>query len=104
MLTQDDRVTENQVAFAIVQIAKNRPDGIATFDLRRKEVPNYVKLSLDDQAQSQTRPNEELWEQLIRNIQSHHNSAGNYIREGYLIHVPDVGYQVTDAGKRRQSP
>ncbi len=95
-----NRVTEAEVAFATLQIAASRPDGIATFHRLRKELPNYLKLSAADQAQSETRPNEELWEQLIRNIKSHFEVLGNIICEGYAIHVPRVGYRITDSGKR----
>ena len=104
MRGSDNRTTENEVAFAICQIGKTTIDGVVRFSHCRKEIPNYLKLSVEDQAQSQTRPNEEVWEQLIRNIKSHSNTEGNYICEGYLIHVPRVGYRVTEAGKKRTHP
>jgi hypothetical protein len=99
-----NRVTESEVAFAICAIAKATSNGIATLEMCKKEVPNYLKLSGNDLAGSTTRPNEAMWEQQIRNIQSHHATEGNYICEGYLIHVPGVGYQVTDSGKARTHP
>ena len=104
MGSKPDRVTENQVAFAIVQIAKGMTDGIATFNRCRKEVPNHLELSAADLKQSTTRPNEAMWEQQIRNIKSHSDEPGNYICEGYLKHVPKVGYQVTEAGRNRKKP
>lgn len=94
------RATENDIAFAACQIAALSSTGIATFYRLKKELPNYVRLSNGDRSQSVTRPNEELWEQLIRNIKSHSNASGNYIHEGYLVHVPRVGYQVTVAGRQ----
>jgi hypothetical protein len=66
----------------------------------KREIPNHLALSAADQQISQTRPNEELWEQLIRNIKSHSNQEGNYIYEGYLEHVPRVGYRITPAGRQ----
>ncbi|HUZ33724.1 MAG TPA: hypothetical protein VMV19_16715 [Xanthobacteraceae bacterium] len=99
-----DRATENDVAFAVAQIAKTKPNDTATFDQCREEVPDYLNLSAADLAQSPTRPNEKVWEQQIRNIQSHHDNPGNYICEGYLIHVPKVGYRVTETGKARVHP
>lgn len=98
------RVTENEVAFAIVQIAKSMTDGVATFNRCRKEVPDHLNLSAADRKQSETRKNEEMWEQQIRNIKSHSEAPGNYICEGYLEHVPRVGYKVTAAGKARKHP
>ena len=104
MTEKHDRVTENQVAFAIVQIAKGMTDGIATLTRCRKEVPNHMALSDADRAESKTRPGEEMWEQQMRNIKSHHEEPGNYICEGYLKHIPKVGYQVTPAGRARLKP
>lgn len=102
MARRPDRVTENDVAFAIVQIAKARPDGVATFARCKREVPLHLHLSAGDRRRSETRPNEEMWEQLIRNIKSHYDQEGNYICEGYLTHISRVGYRVTDAGRRRR--
>ena len=97
---QAGRVTENEVAFAACQVAAAQPNGVASFHRMKREIPNHLQLSPADQVQSQTRPNEELWEQLIRNIKSHSESDGNYIHEGYLDHVRRVGYQITPAGRR----
>ena len=104
MARQPNRATENEVAFAIVQIAKAQPDGVATFARCKREVPLHLQLSAGDMRRSQTRPNEPMWQQLIRNIKSHSDSEGNYICEGYLTHIPRVGYQVTNAGRRRRRP
>ncbi len=38
--------------------------------------------------QSETRPNEAIWEQQVRNITSHKNSPGNAIYEGKLAAIP----------------
>ncbi len=92
------RATENDVALAVLKIAAGNANHICTFDEARAEVPNYVSLSTDDLQGSTTRNGEPLWHQLIRNIQSHHNADGNFIYEGYLEHVPDVGYRVTAKG------
>jgi hypothetical protein len=94
------RVSENEIAFAVCQIASVRPDGVVSFFKMKKEIPNYIALSAADRVQSETRPNEELWEQLIRNIKSHSKSDGNYIHAGYLQHLPRVGYRVTSTGRQ----
>jgi hypothetical protein len=92
--------TENEIAHAVLQIAATQPNGIATFPRMKREVPNHVSLSARDRRKSVTRPNEEVWEQRIRNIKSHSKSEGNYICEGYLEHVPRSGYRITDKGRR----
>jgi len=93
------RVTETNVAIAVLRIAEQRADGLATFARIKKDAPALLNLSAADQRQSDTRPNEEVWEQLIRNIKSHYEAEGNFIAEGYLVHVPRAGYRITDAGR-----
>lgn len=92
------RVTENDVALAILKIARGRPNGVCTFARAKKEVPNHLNLHQGDLAISQTRPNEPMWHQLIRNIRSHHSADGNFINEGFLAHVPKIGYAITAKG------
>lgn len=94
------QTTEADIAKAVMRIAAKSPNNIATFKRIYKEVPNEIALTADDQRQSMTRPNEEMWQQIVRNIKSHHNIEGNAIAEGWLDHVPRVGYRVTSAGKK----
>lgn len=101
MARSPNRVTENQVALAVCQIAAGQQSGVATFARLKRDIPNHLRLSADDTATSVTRPNEEMWEQQIRNIKSHSSVPGNYINDGYLEHVPKVGYRVTPSGRRR---
>jgi len=50
-----------------------------------------------DRERSRSRPNEQVWQQQVRNIIGHRTSAGNFVREGYLQHQP--GYlALTPAG------
>lgn len=41
-----------------------------------------------------------MWQQLVRNIKSHDKSPGNFIADGYLAHVPNVGYRITGLGEQ----
>lgn len=93
------RVTENEVALIVLQIAAGQPNGICTFSRARREVPNHLKLSIGDLATSVTRPNEAMWHQLIRNIRSHHKVDGNFIHDGLLTHVSKRGYAATNVGR-----
>ena len=54
------RITEAEVALVALQIAADRTDGTATFHNLRNQVPDYLRLSPDDQKQSLTRRNEEV--------------------------------------------
>ena len=82
------RVTEAEVAEAVEAILLDRSSGRATIKELVTEIPSRISLSADDLAQSQTRPNEALWEQQVRNITSHKASPGNAIYEGKLVAIP----------------
>ncbi len=100
MASKAGEITEEEVALIAVQIGDERKDGIASYDQLREEVPKRHNLSGADLIWSTTRPREQMWEQKIRNIKSHFEVQGNFIYEGYLEHVPGVGYRVTDRGRR----
>ena len=100
MTKQPNRTTESEVGFATLQVAASCDDRIATFHRLKREIPNHINLTAGDRTQSVTRPNEEMWEQQIRNIKSHSEAEGNIICEGYAIHIPRVGFKITDAGLR----
>lgn len=91
--------TEAEIGLAVLQIAADSQNGVATLHRLKKEIPNYIKLSDTDRRVSDTRPNEQVWEQRIRNIKSHSTTPGNIIAEGYAKHYPRVGYGITDAGR-----
>jgi hypothetical protein len=98
--TSADRVTEHKVADAVCKALATEAGREASIQKLVLEVPNFLKLSAADLAQSPTRKNEALWEQQIRNIQSHHVSPGNFIHEGFLESTKG-GLRLTDAGVRR---
>jgi hypothetical protein len=100
MPSKQGEITEEKVALIAVQIGAERIDGIASYDSLRREVPSRHRLSAADLQQSVTRQNEAMWEQKIRNIKSHFEAPGNFIYEGYLEHVPRVGYRVTALGRQ----
>ena len=96
-----NRSKESEISEAVLSVAAKQPGGLAAFDVLYREIPRVMELSPEDQRVSQTRPNDELWIQQVRNIQSNHKQPGNFIFEGYLQHVPRTGYRITDAGRRR---
>lgn len=100
MASKIGEITEEDVALIAVAIGAERTDGIASYSALRREVPKRYALSSMDLVQSVTRPCEKIWEQKIRNIKSHYEAEGNFIYEGYLTHVPRIGYRVTDLGRK----
>lgn len=94
---------EERISKGVLTIAGADPKGIATFKRCRAQIPNIVKLTADDLADSTTRKGEPMWHQIVRNIKSHSTEDSNYIARGYLTHIPRVGYQITTSGKKRLS-
>ena len=93
------RATEREMSIAVLKIAATKPGRHVTLDELRIEIPNYVELTPGDMEYSLTRPGERLWEQLLRNIQSHHANRTSFIRLGLLDHIPGGAYAATDAGR-----
>jgi hypothetical protein len=93
------RTGEAQIAEAVLQILAAAHNGEATIGHIKKFIPEFIDLTDGDRQQSETRPNEELWEQLVRNIVSHHKVEGNIVAEG-LANRPSRGrLRITDAGR-----
>ena len=92
------KTSERKLGLAVMQVLAAQPNGEATVRTLIKNVPDYVNLTDEDHEQSETRPNEEMWEQRVRNLQSHHTTAGNVIAEGFVEHVGRGSYRLTEAG------
>ena len=91
--------TENEIAEAVLRYLAGKSDGMATMRTIIANVPKHMVLTTADQQTSSTRPNEEMWEQKVRNITSHHKSPGNFVYEGYLERLPRK-LKITDKGRR----
>ena len=82
------RVSEYDVSKAVVKYLAGVQGNTATVRQIKKALPNYLNLSAADRTQSDTRPNEELWEQQVRNIISHRATPGNFVCDGRLAYSP----------------
>ena len=71
------RVTEAEMASAVRDALKRRPNRSATFAELREIIPDHINLSRADRAESESRPGEEVWMQILRNIIAHK-------REGFV--------------------
>jgi hypothetical protein len=90
--------SEYDIALGTLEYLNGRPGGRATIDELVRDLPAHVVLSQDDLRPSDTRPNEKLWEQRVRNIVSHKDSPTNFINLGYLRSW-DGEMTITDAGR-----
>lgn len=95
--------SEHEISEAVLTILSATHGGEATLSYLRKRLPDMLHLSADDMAQSGKRPNEQMWEQRLRNIKSHYNVPGNYIAEGYLLAPSRGRLRITDAGRKKVS-
>jgi hypothetical protein len=92
------RTSEQEISVAVLRICADSPDGEETTAQLKRMVPDYINLTPDDLARSPTRPNEAVWEQIVRNIVSHRKTEGNIICEGYAEHRPGA-IRITNAGR-----
>ena len=95
-----NRTTEAEFSEAILQILAKTGSGKAQYSALTAMLPSKIALTAEDRVQSDERPNEELWEQRVRNITSHKTVEGNYIAEGYFTAIPG-GLAITDAGRAK---
>lgn len=79
------RITEAEMASVVRTILKRKPNKSATFAELREEIPRHVKLSRTDRTKSPSRPGEELWEQIIRNLVSHKHEGFVSIKGGVRL-------------------
>ena len=93
--------SEPVFGLAVMQVLADQSNGEATVRTLIRHVPYYVNLTADDQQPSDTRPNEEIWEQRVRNLKSHDQARGNVIAEGFVEHIGRGRYRLTEAGWSR---
>jgi hypothetical protein len=98
MPNKHGRTTEYEMSVAVLKYLSNHPHLEASQQELREVMPDYIDLTEGDMADSTTRPGEKLWEQIIRNIQSHKDTGTNFIKLGLLDHVPDGGLRITQRG------
>ena len=97
----NNRATETEISEAVLKILASRHSGEATIGYLKNNIPNFIQLTADDRQQSLTRPNEQVWEQIIRNIVSHKASSGNYIAAGYLVAPSKGRLRITQSGRSK---
>jgi hypothetical protein len=93
--------TETDLGVAVLRVLSTQPGDEATVRTLIKIVPRYVKLTEQDLKRSGSRPRECLWEQRVRNLNSHHKVEGNIFAEGYVTRAGRGRYKLTPAGRKR---
>ena len=98
MPNKSGRTTEYEMSLAVLRYLRHQPEGEASQEELREAIPYYIDLTDGDIEDSPSRPGEQRWQQIIRNIQSHHTNPRNFINIGYLEHVPGGGLRITPEG------
>lgn len=98
MPNKQGRTGEREMSLAVLRYLRHQPHGEASQEELRAAIPHYIDLTDGDMEDSPTRPGEQRWEQIVRNIQSHKDSPNNFINLGYLEHVPGGGLRITTEG------
>jgi Mrr N-terminal domain len=93
------RSSEAEITKAVLQVLAETANGELSTNQIVKRVPKYINLTEGDMVGSETRQNEAVWEQIVRNIVSHRKVEGNAIAEG-LLNIPSRGkMRITEAGR-----
>jgi len=92
--TRGNRTSESEMRIGALLVARSKPNGIATTTQLKEEIGKYVDLTPQDLIRSKTRPNEEMYHQIVGNIISHLNSRTNIFARGFAIYTGD-GIEIT---------
>jgi len=92
-----DRLQESEARILALKIASLRPNKTASIEDIKTAVPDYTEFSTLDLAQSKTRPREQMWQQVVRNVISHKGSPSGLFMNGHARRTVD-GLSVTDTG------
>lgn len=79
------RTTEAEMAAVVKSILSHRPNKSASFAELRKIIPERHRLSKVDRSESPSRPGEELWMQILRNLVSHKHEGFVSIHGGIRL-------------------
>ena len=99
MTDMENRTGEHAMAVIVMRILIRRRNGCANLDQMRARIEGSGELTDEDLEPSDSLPNEPVWYQILRNINSNRRTRGNFIYEGYLLHLPGGGYCITNAGR-----
>ena len=92
-----ERDLDADVGVAVLRIASEQSDNIASYSMLKQAVPAFVKWD-HEMMSSRTPPPDEFWENLITSITSNRRAEGNILWNGYATHNPNLGFRITWKG------
>jgi hypothetical protein len=93
----DDRLRENEARTLVLKIAASFEGHSASTSQIKKTIPNFYELSPADTKRSETRPNEQMWQQIVGNVKVHRAGRSSIFSQGWAKPTAD-GILVTEAG------
>jgi hypothetical protein len=93
----DDRLRENEARVLVLKIAASLEGHNASTSEIKKTIPAFFDLSPADLKRSQTRRNEQMWQQIVRNVKVHHAGPSSIFSQGWAEPTAN-GIKVTDDG------
>ena len=96
--TPSEKAPESAIATGVALIARERSDGICTFEEARRVLPQMIDFSEYDLSPSPSQSGRSRWDQRLNNIKSNHKTGSNFVRQGLLKHIRRCGYQITQKG------
>lgn len=97
LIEDKSRLREQEARLLALKIASESKDFTANMQDIREGVQKLYPLSPADRRPSPTRPAEQLWQQILRNVVSHRGSAKSIFAMGFA-HKVGTGIQITKAG------
>jgi hypothetical protein len=88
---------ESEARILALRIAATFPNNEATTAQIKEQIPNYVSFTSIDLEPSETRSNENRWQQVVGNVISHKASGTSIFTKGYAIRTDD-GIIITQVG------
>ena len=95
---REGRSSEHLIAMAVLRLLAHEADGEASLEEIRADLPRYMSFTVADLVPLMSRGGEEAWIQQIRNIISHRDVPGNFIREGLLEYAGPARLRITNEG------
>lgn len=93
------KLREREARILVLRIAATFPNHQATIARIKKEVPSYRDLSDADLKPSPTRPNEQMWQQIVGNVVSHESASTSIFSRGWAIRIASRNsIRVTEKG------
>lgn len=97
ILVDDSRLSEKEARELVLKAAARNPDRTVSMQQIRDGVATMYPLSRADLVRSTTRPAEQLWQQILRNVVSHRSGAKSIFAKDLAEKVGN-GIKITKAG------